>query len=102
MSGSARGIDRERKVRDILQSDDWVAFRAPASLGCADVIALRDGSRPRLIEVKSTAQGPYERFGPQARSVLRAAAARAGADAFLAWWPPRGQLRWISASEWPS
>ena len=36
---SRRGIDRERKVRDLLSSQDWLAFRAPASLGCADVIA---------------------------------------------------------------
>lgn len=99
---SQRGIQRERAVRDLLSSDDWVAFRAPASLGVADVIALRDGSRPRLVEVKSTAQGPYEHFGPADRADLSAAAKLAGADAFLAWWPSRGKLRWIAEAEWPS
>lgn len=97
----SRGIDRERAVRRLLADQDWLAFRAPASLGCADVIALRAGSRPRLIEVKSTAQGPYEHFGPADRARLRAAAELAGADALLAWWPSRGQLRWIPEAEWP-
>ena len=102
-AGAARrGVQRERQVRDKLLSEDWLAFRAPASLGCADVIALRDGSRPRLIEVKSTAGGPYERFGPAARARLSFAARLAGADAYLCWWPPRGQLRWIPEGEWPS
>ncbi len=98
---SARGTQRERAVRDWLRDRDWIAFRAPASLGCADVVALRAGSRPRLCEVKSTAQGPYEHFGPEARERLREAARMAGADAFLAWWPPRGELRWIAEGEWP-
>ena len=96
-----RGHQRERAVRDLLLDQDWVAFRAPASLGCADVIALRAGSRPRLVEVKSTAQGPYEHFGPADRKRLRFAAEMAGADALLAWWPPRGKLRWIPEQEWP-
>lgn len=99
---SGRGTQRERAVRDWLAARDWVAFRAPASLGCADVVGLRDGSRPRLVEVKSTAGGPYERFGPAARGRLSAAARLAGADAWLAWWPPRGALRWIPEREWPA
>ena len=98
---SQRGIQRERAVRDLLANEDWLAFRAPASLGCADVIALRDGDRPRLIEVKSTAGGPYERFGPDSRARLSLAAKLAGADAFLAWWPPRGKLIWIPEKAWP-
>lgn len=98
---SSRGHQRERAVRDWLSKRDWLAFRAPASLGVADVVALREGSRPRLVEVKSTAGGPYEHFGPAARARLAAAAHIAGADAFLAWWPPRGQLRWIAEREWP-
>lgn len=98
----SRGIQRERAVRDYFLDRDWIAFRAPASLGVADVVALRDGNRPRLVEVKSTAGGPYERFGPADREKLRRAAEIAGADAFLAWWPPRGKLRLIGPEEWPS
>lgn len=98
---SQRGHQRERAVRDKLLKEDWLAFRAPASLGVADVVALRDGSRPRLIEVKSTAKGPYEHFGPADRERLSFAARLAGADALLAWWPSRGVLRWIPENEWP-
>lgn len=98
----SRGIQRERAVRHWYLERDWLAFRAPASLGCADVIALKAGSRPHLVEVKSTAQGPYEHFGPTDRQLLREAAAMAGADAMLAWWPSRGKLRFIPAAEWPA
>lgn len=97
----SRGIQRERAVRDWLRDRDWLAFRAPASLGVADVVALKAGCRARLVEVKSSAQGPYEHFGPADRDRLRMAALLAGADAYLAWWPPRGELLWIPESEWP-
>lgn len=97
----SRGIQRERAVRHLLRDEDWIAFRAPASLGCADVIALKAGARPWLVEVKSTAAGPYEHFSPADRDKLALAARMAGADAWLAWWPPRGKLRWIPESEWP-
>jgi Holliday junction resolvase len=97
----SRGHDRERAVRAWYSDRDWLAFRAPASLGVADVIALRDGYRPQLVEVKSTAGGPYEHFGPADRADLRAAAKLAGADCLLAWWPPRGKLRFIPSVEWP-
>lgn len=97
----SRGIQRERAVRDWLRERDWLAFRAPASLGVADVVALKAGYRARLVEVKSSAQGPYEHFGPADRDRLRMAALLAGADAYLAWWPPRGELHWIPEAEWP-
>lgn len=99
---SGRGIQRERQVRDWFSERDWLAFRAPASLGCADVIALKDGHRPQLVEVKSTARGPYEHFGPEARHRLIFAAEMAGGSALLAWWPSRGKLRFIPAEEWPT
>jgi Holliday junction resolvase len=98
---SNRGHNRERQVKDLLLSEDWWVARAAGSLGDADLVALRYGSRPRLIEVKSTAGGPYERFGPAERHRLSFAAKLADADALLAWWPPRGKLRWIPESEWP-
>ena len=101
MSGERRGIDRERSVLTGLKAEGWLAFRAPASLGVADVIALRAGDKSRLIEVKSTAGGPYERFGPADRERLRVAGRVAGAEVFLVWWPSRGQARWIPESEWP-
>lgn len=96
----SRGHDRERAVRDYLTSQDWLAFRAPASLGVADVVALKDGHPPMLVEVKSTL-APYAHFLPADRAKLSLAARMAGGQAWLAWWPSRGQLRWIAESEWP-
>jgi Holliday junction resolvase len=110
---SSRGHDRERAVKKVLEAEGWVVLRAPGSLGTFDLVAMRgkieelDPRRSRvipelrLIEVKSTAQGPYEHFGPEDRAELLAAAERAGGVAELAYWPSRGKLRWIKSSEWP-
>ncbi len=97
----SRGHQRERQVRDWLTERDWIVVRAAGSLGCIDLVALKTGETPRLIEVKSTAGGPYERFGPADRAELSVNAEWAGATAWLAWWPPRGVLRWIPETEWP-
>lgn len=96
-----RGLDRERQIRRLLEADGWVVLRSAGSLGPVDLVALRATFRPRLVEVKSTAGGPYERFGPDDRAAMQWLAARAGADAWLAWWPPRGELRWIPDMRWP-
>lgn len=101
MPGSRRGIQRERQVRALLESEDWWVCRAAGSLGDADLVALRDGSRPRLIEVKSTAAGPYHSFGPADRDCLRAAARIANAEPWLVWWPPHGKPQWIEEGAWP-
>lgn len=98
----SRGHDRERQVKAHLQERDWVVVRAAGSLGGIDLVAMKPGRRPLLVEVKSTAGGPYERFQPAERDALRLAADMAGAEAILAWWPPRGKLHWIEASEWPA
>lgn len=96
------GHQRERQVVHWLRDRDWFAMRAPASLGVADVVALKDGERPRLAEVKATAAGPYHGFSPADRRKLSGTASLAGADAYLVWWPRRGKIRWIPESEWPT
>lgn len=97
---SKRGLRKEHQVRDwLLEQDFWVC-RAAGSLGDADLVALKIGDR-RLVEVKATAAGPYATFGPFDRADLIAAARIADADAWLAWWPPRGKLHWIHESEFP-
>lgn len=95
------GHKRERQVRERLEDDDWVVVRAAGSLGDVDLVALKAGHRARLIEVKATAGGPYERFGPKDRADILFKAQLAGAAAELAWWPARGVLRFIPSNEWP-
>jgi Holliday junction resolvase len=88
-------------VAEHLRSEGWVVLKG-TSFGVCDLAAMRDGDRPLLVEVKSDVNGPYQNFrGPQ-REVLVLEAARAGARAVLAYWPPRKPLRLIPSSEWPS
>lgn len=121
----SRGHDRERDIRELLDSWGWLTVRAAGSLGPVDVLALNTsavreapagyGERafllapPLMIESKSTAGGPYERFGPAKRRAMAELADRAGALAVLAWWPPckggerkADTLRWIWDDEWPA
>lgn len=100
----SRGHDRERAVKRQLEAEDWWVARAAGSLGDADLIALKDGRPPLLVEVKSTAQGPWERFGPADRDALRLAARIAGARAVVCWWPPRGRQHWLydDQGDWPA
>lgn len=99
---SQRGIQNERRTRRLLEDDGWWTCRAAGSLGDADVLALKAGERPRMIEVKSTKGGPWEKFGPADRRELLEAANRAGADALLCWWPPRkSHPEWIESEFWP-
>lgn len=97
---SRRGHQRERDLVRILRSDGWIALRAPASLGVADVIAVRNGEI-RLIEVKSTRAGAYAGFPPASRKALLDAANTAGGEAWLYWHPPRKKPQWISPDQWP-
>lgn len=97
-----RGIQRERQVRDVLLSQDYWVCRAAGSLGDADLVALRDGSPALLVEVKSTAAGPFHSFGPKDRADLSFAAKIAGARAVLCWWPPRKDPMWIWEESWPA
>lgn len=107
---SDRGDNFEREMRKQLEMDGWFVARAAGSLGDADLVATRyvtEGplndplAAVWLIECKTTAQGPYERFSPADRQKLSKAARRAGASAWLVWRPPRGTLRWIHESDWP-
>jgi len=98
---SKRGIQRERDLVNELRATDHFAIRAPASLGCADVVALKDGQRPKLIECKSTKAGPYAGFGPADRKALSFMARLAGAEAWLYWKPKRGKATWIPEADWP-
>jgi len=68
----------------------------------ADVVALKEGEKPRLIESKATAAGPYAGFLPADRERLSQAAKEAGAEAWLYWHPKRKPPEWIAESQWPT
>lgn len=99
MSGEARGRGRELDVMRFYRSTGRVAYRL--AWGNADVVALKAGERPLLVQVKSTAGGAFERFQPRDRALLLVEAAQADARAVLAWWPPRGKLTLIPSEAWP-
>lgn len=96
----SRGTRRERQVCHQLAQDDYIAFRSPASLGPADVIALKPGSRLG-IQVKSDVAGPFAHFGPRARADLLAFCDMADIRPWLIWWPPRGKMTWFPPESWP-
>jgi len=122
-----RGSHRERQVRDLLREQGWEVFRCAGSKPC-DLVALRIGvngtltattgtlrdmeltvpagvyarTAARLIEVKAGDHGgPFENFRPADRQALSEAAQRAGAEAWLVWWPPRREPQWIAEPDWP-
>lgn len=96
-----------------------MVLRSPASAGDFDLIASRpryyeafdsvEGkgairvAEVRLIEVKANENGgPYMNFRKEERRAILATAVRAGATAWLAHWPKRGQLRYIPSADWPT
>lgn len=98
----SRGIQRERQVRRLLEEQGYWTCRAAGSFGDADVVALKDGQPPLLVEVKSTTAGPFHSFGPAQRAELIAAARQCGGIAQLCWWPPRQRPRWYAEWQWPA
>lgn len=96
------GTLREHKVRDWFLERDWWVCRAAGSMGDADLVVMKDGHRPKMVEVKGNAGSPYMHFRAKDRAEILFAARLAGADAVLAHWPPRGKLRFYEPEEWPS
>lgn len=107
----AVGIGRELKVVRLLREAGWAAWTAKNDGECrdgkygqgpVDIIAMKPGHKPRVIQVKSTASSAFHSFGPVKREALLFEARKADAEAWLAWWPPgRGGCRWIHEGEWP-
>jgi Holliday junction resolvase len=97
----SRGIARERQVKLLLLAEGWWVVRAAGSMGDADLVALKAGETPLMVEVKSDVAGPFANFRPGDREDLRRAAKVAGATPTLCWWPPRKPPKWIPESDWP-
>jgi Holliday junction resolvase len=96
-----RGIQRERDLAAQLGEDGWWVARAAGSKGEADLVCLKAGRRPMMLEVKSTTAGPFAGFGPEKRAALIRAAAQSGARPFLVWWPKHRKPAWLAPTEWP-
>ena len=102
MNAKEKGAKKERQSKALLEADGWHVTKAGGSLGCADLVALKDGERPLLVQVKATAAGPFNGFGPVDRAELLSVAKAAGAVPLLAWWPLRArEHRLIDETEWP-
>ena len=71
--------------------------------GAIDLIALKKGHQPLVIQVKGNRDGgPYANFRPLERILMAAEAIQAGAAAYLAWAPPdRKPTRWYHVDQWP-
>lgn len=107
MSSVERGHAAERKWGTRLEGDDpgRVSFRPRWAL--VDVISMKAGDFTYFDEVKTTAGGPYERFGPVQRKALVALAEKCGAVPRLIWWPDHAKKdgrppRILLAAEWPT
>jgi hypothetical protein len=104
MNRAAKGARFERMTAELYSFDGWVVVRSAASLGPADLLAMRAGDKPRLVQVKSGGlkRGPWADFRRGERAILRAMAAKAGADAVYYFWPNGiGQPRVFWPHEWP-
>lgn len=98
--GVAAGHQRERAVGAHLRKQGWLLGSRRHEPGPGDWLAYKLHTA-MLVEVKSTAGGPWETYGPKERAELDAEAIRVAAIPVIAYWPARGGLRMIFRSDWP-
>jgi Holliday junction resolvase len=95
------GNRREREVRQALESYGWTVRKARASLGAADLVAIR-GKRKLLIQVKAVKGSAYKTFGPEDRAELIREGEFCGGTPVLVHWPPYKPCRWFWVRHWPN
>lgn len=97
-----KGSEYERATVDILKRLGYAVVRTLASRSPLDLIAMKAGSIPLLIQVKYGKGNRFLNFAPAAREALVASAARAGGEALLCrWYPDAPVPEWIPPSDWP-
>lgn len=103
MNTARKGNQKELRTAELLAADGWLVASRRHVGGAGDLLAIKDGERPRLIEVKATAQVPWRStFGPLKRAELRDCAVAHGAVAEIAWWRPRSRApEFIDEASWP-
>lgn len=102
MNAKAKGSAAERRVKKAYEDAGWLVTKSGGSLGSADLVALRAGCRPRLLQVKANAGGPFKNFGPLERALLLRDARSAGADVALVHVESRKPPREWWPDEWPA
>lgn len=104
MSRQSRGASRERLVAEELRAEGYVVKGTGDAHGAIDLIALKEGHIPKVVQVKGNRDGgPFANFRPAERLQIAREAEDAGADAWLAYAPPdRLPTRWYAEDEWPS
>ena len=85
----------------VMAADNWWCIRAAGSHGVADLICLKDGHKPMMLEIKSNSGSPFANFGPAKRQALLVAARQSGANCFLVNWAKNKDPVWIPPGDWP-
>jgi Holliday junction resolvase len=111
---SQQGRNAELELMAFLAERNFLVASRRHIAGAGDVLAVRALAMARLpsgahkpmhevwlLEVKTTAGGPYERFGPKDRAAMLETAQKAGAAPLLAWRPPKKEWKFIGPDEWP-
>lgn len=103
MNTSRRGNSFEVELAKALEDQGALVGSRRRIAGVGDLLVYGpELGRVRLVEAKTTAGGPYERFGRIERAIMISVCRDAGAEAWLAWRPPRASVvKWISSDEWP-
>jgi hypothetical protein len=109
------GNAREVKVAQEMERDGWLVGSRRHMGGAGDLLAVSYDETPsmfhdggptghevRLIEVKGNGGSPYMNFRAEDRRAMIKTAREVGAEPWLAWWPPGGELQWIPAADWPA
>lgn len=100
-----KGNAAENAVKHELEAEGWLCKGTGDSHGAVDIVALKLGAIPMLVQVKANkAGGPFSNFRREDRRVLLAEAERAGARAVLAYRKGNGKTvvtRWVWPEEWP-
>ena len=86
-SNRSRGDYLERQTRSALKAHGWIVTRAGGSLGVADLVALRAGNTPLLVQCKLDG-----RMGPSERLELVETCRAAGARPIMAARSKRGKV----------
>jgi hypothetical protein len=102
LNTARRGNTKEVRTAEWLEADGWTVGSRRHIAGPGDLLAIKDGERPRLIEVKAGRGSPYENFRRPDRMELREFAFWRGLVPELAWWPLRArEPQFIDETAWP-